>query len=594
MAKLKEALGTEVHWQIPDWHTKDQANIRIRQLLGDNARYFAPLYVTHTGYYWADADITGWTMLTDASPADRDDVETLLAGLMSAALTQYPGQHERIKHVFSHPTDDYIFFRRDASGTLDVRVTGWGFQNYHRSYGGTISETIPDLKLRNVKVCFSIDGIHQPDRHFRFFRGTKWVEAATDADGYYDFGMLGPGARIQVRDTETETERIEDIEGDTSVIDVDVTQYLTVRVIGRLDGVPVEGATAHLEYGHRQEELTLCAGVAECRLPWLGSTPCTVALVGASQSRQLDKDILNTFLFEQSTPPPARRTPVTVRVRSNGEPVQGENVSLLCGDSNTDMVTDARGSATAELAAPSVPTPCVAVARGMLQTKELADEPLYFDFDFDSDRPQQFEARLRVVDRDGNPMTGYPVSVEIEDMKSGYLTDDGGMVDLGTVESGQTMTVADGVNPAYTESYTLHYESPEYLFVLPYTTAGAAGDCLLRVIEKDGRPSAGATCILSQENSRVVGHLDPNGEMRFSSGDFTIGAGISTMLYTSRRQFPPLSFKLIDGEHEYELREVDGPTPWWKVVLEIIAVLACLYGATVLMVLFYEIFKLFL
>ena len=63
MPKLKEVLSTEVHWQVADWHTRDQANIRIRQLMGDDARYFAPVYVTHSGYYWSDAEPAGWSLL---------------------------------------------------------------------------------------------------------------------------------------------------------------------------------------------------------------------------------------------------------------------------------------------------------------------------------------------------------------------------------------------------------------------------------------------------------------------------------------------------------------------------------------------------
>ena len=86
------------------------------------------------------------------------------------------------------------------------------------------------------------------------------------------------------------------------------------------------------------------------------------------------------------------------------------------------------------------------------------------------------------------------------------------------------------------------------------------------------------TCVLQQGTSRVLAHLDENGEMRFASADFETGKEIEVYLYSHRRQFPKLGFKLEENEKEYELVEVKGPYPWWKVALEILAVLACGVG----------------
>ena len=68
-----------------------------------------------------------------------------------------------------------------------------------------------------------------------------------------------------MRDKATGKERIETVADDTSVIDVDVTEYLTVRVSARHDNVPVGGEGVKIVYGRHENELLLNQGVGECR-----------------------------------------------------------------------------------------------------------------------------------------------------------------------------------------------------------------------------------------------------------------------------------------------------------------------------------------
>ena len=523
MAKLKEVLGSEVHWQVADWHTKDQANIRIRQLLGDDARYFAPLYVTHAGYYWSDPEPDGWTLLSDA-PADmHDEVLRRIAELKQRAITRYPAQQQRIETVFACPNDDYVFVRRNDDMSLDIRITGWGFQNFHRAYGGSINETLATVKLRDVAVAFSVDGIRQAGREFSFFRGTTWADAVTGDNGLYSFGQLSPGAQLQLRDTVTGIERIVDVDENTSVIDVDVTEYLTLRVNARHDNVPVQNEEARVEYGHRTAVLTLSEGVAECRLPYLHEQECTVVLRGETQRRQLEKNVLNVFDFEFVTP--------------------------------------------------------------------VADPPEEHEEEMVDPGSLEFDAKVLVLDRQGNVVPGYPIVVDVNGSKSGYITDAEGTVAVGTVVSGEQMTVIDAVNQRVRETYTLIERQDTYVFVLPYEESDRFGDCTLRVIEKDGNPSVGTTCILAQENVRQLAHLDPNGEMRFASSAFTANKDIEVHLYSDRRTFPPLSFTLDEDEKEYEFREVSGPTPWWKIAGEILLVLVAAFAIYCLMIVFANIFS---
>ena len=517
MAKLKEVLGSEVHWQLDPWHTKDQAYTRLRMLLGDDVRYFAPVYVTHGSFYWSDPEPDGWRMLTDATSAERQDIMATLGRLRSRAEQQYPREATRIGYIFTWPNDDYVFFRRSPGGDIDVRVTGWGFANFHRAYGGGIQEDPVDDKRREVRCSFSIDGIKQPARAFKYLQGTAWADQTTDAEGFFSFGILAPGVTLRLVDAPTGKDSTVTVDEDTHDVDIDVTEYLTVRVQARHDDRPVDGEDAHLVYGHRTASMTLRNGVAECQLPWLEGKECRVELRGESQSRQLDKAQVNVFTFEFLTPPP-----------------------------------------------------------------EIVPEP---------EPAVEFNASVLVVDQDNNSVRDYPINIDLGQGAQPFLTDDYGRIDIGRVVSGNTMIVADGNNPSYNCTYTLDSNRPEYVFTLPFSSVPADGDCVLRVIEKDKRPSAGTTCILSQDDTRVMAHLDEKGEMLFDSADFKPDRKINVGLYSRRRPFPPLSFDFDETEKEYELVEVDGPTPWWKVALEILSVVGAGVGILALSAVAYGIYR---
>lgn len=169
----------------------------------------------------------------------------------------------------------------------------------------------------------------------------------------------------------------------------------------------------------------------------------------------------------------------------------------------------------------------------------------------------------------GDPMPYYPLTIECGDGSLSYLTDREGRVHLPGLVSGRTMTVADGQNPAISEVYTLDFTQRQYIFHLPYEPTDDKGDVTLRVIELSGNPAADVTCILSQNGKRLAATLDSLGEMHFGSDYFENEKDIEVDLYTPRRTFPHLKFAFNTEEKEYELREVDGPTPWWKVAGEI-------------------------
>ncbi|MDE6120676.1 MAG: hypothetical protein K2F63_02690, partial [Muribaculaceae bacterium] len=268
MPHIKDVLSSEVHWQIAGWNVRDQANARVRQIMGEDAVIFAPVYVTHGGYYWSAPDLRGWRMLSDADVATNTSVHRHLDALRRKAIERFPAQESRIEQLFTVPNDDFIFFRTTDNVT-EIRLTGWGFSNFKRAIGGQPIRDTEDCKLREITVSFIIDGIRQPDREFELRRPTGWVAMRTDADGIYSFGKQTPGTTIAVRDVSTGIERQVTVDTETGHVDIDVTEYLHLRINARHDGVAINGEHVIFHYGHRGGEAVLEQGVAEFRLPWM-------------------------------------------------------------------------------------------------------------------------------------------------------------------------------------------------------------------------------------------------------------------------------------------------------------------------------------
>lgn len=395
MPHIKEVLSSEVHWQLAGWNVRDQANARIKMLLGNDAALFAPVYVTHGGYYWSTPDTAGWRLLSDADEATAAAVRRRIEALRASVEARFPAQAEKIRLIFTVPNDDFIFFKSNGTAVPEILISGWGFANFNRARGGQPIRDVEENTLREVTLSFNIDGERQPERSFEFLKPTGWVSAATNAEGIYSFGMQNPGETISVRDGLTGIEQNLLIGPDTRHFDVDVTEFLTLRVNGTCDGNPIEGERAVFHYGHRAGEAVLEQGRADFRLPWLRDCGCTVKLRDQEQTRVLDKDSVNVFNFEFLTPQPTR-TRVEVYVSANGRPIANEPVRITHESTVRDLMTDANGLAVTEFEiAPGamVFNPVSALVRDASASEQLAFEPVRFNFDFST--PPKLSSKVK-------------------------------------------------------------------------------------------------------------------------------------------------------------------------------------------------------
>lgn len=570
MPKIKEVPSSEVHWQVSNWNVRDAANTRIKQYLGADAQYFAPVYVTHSSYYWSDSDADGWVKLPNANDDDTRRARAMIEELRSRALRKAGPRAAVIEQVFCFPNDDFIFVRRREGGELELRLTGWGFANYKRGSAATIIDTTVQQKINEITLSFTIDGKPVPRRKFSLLQGTAWVEQETGDDGIYSFGRLPQGSHIAVRDLDTGVERIVDVDENTGHIDVDVTQFVVVRITARHDGEPVGAETVTVNYGHRQLPLALDKGVTTCSLPWLEGVECDVVLRGEHQRRELRREAVNDFNFDFSTPH-IPHTRVEVFVGGDGAPIAGESVAMKVGNQDVNLVTDASGMAVYEYDLTPDKGTVAAGVRGRSEAKNAVDGTVRFDFVFDTPPAVPFTATVRVVNLSMEPLAGYPVLVDLGDGngRGAFLTDANGTVGPFNVLSGNKMQVWDGNDEKNNTVFDLVAEQQEYIFVLPYESTPNLADILVRVKLLNNQPAAGVTAIMAKGNVRITDVLDAKGETAVGSDVFTAPGEMSVDLYSSARPFPHIPVPLEKDEKEYELVEVAGPQPWWHVAGEI-------------------------
>ncbi len=570
MPKIKEVPSSEVYWQVSNWNVRDAANTRIKQYLGSDAAIFAPVFVTHSSYYWSVPDVEGWVKLPDAGEADTRRARAMIEELRVRTLRKAGTRAPIMEQVFCFPNDDFIFVRHREDADPELLLTGWGFANYKRGSASTIIDTATQQKINEISLSFSIDGHPVPRRTFSLLQGTAWVEQKTGDDGIYSFGRLPQGSHIAVRDLDTGVERIVDVDENTAHIDVDVTQFVLVRITARHDGEPVGGETANITYGHRKLPLALDNGVTTCNLPWLDEVECDVALRGEHQRRPLRREVINEFDFDFATPH-IPRTRVEVFVGGDGAPISGESVALKIGQGTVSLVTDANGMAVHEYNLTPEKETVAASVRGISDSKKAIDGTIRFEFIFDTPPKVPFTATVKVVNLSMEPLTGYPVMVDLGDGggRGAFLTDANGHIGPFNVLGGNRMQVWDGNDETNTSVFDLVPEQQEYIFVLPYESTLTLADILVRVKVLGGKPAAGVTAILSKGNVRVTGILDAQGETAVGSDVFAAPGNMEVDLYSNARPFPHIPVQLDKNEKEYELIEVAGPQPWWHVAGEI-------------------------
>lgn len=134
MPKIKQAAISEIHWKFRTWNQGADANARLRQLIGEDARSFARVSLGPTDIFWND-DAPGWICVNAATPEEQVKIDAEYRRISDILHSRAPKYADAL---LTFPNDDYLFFRFGPDGAAHLLFTGWGYSNYKKASGSAI------------------------------------------------------------------------------------------------------------------------------------------------------------------------------------------------------------------------------------------------------------------------------------------------------------------------------------------------------------------------------------------------------------------------------------------------------------------------
>jgi hypothetical protein len=103
-------------------------------------------------------------------------------------------------------------------------------------------------------------------------------------------------------------------------------------------------------------------------------------------------------------------------------------------------------------------------------------------------------------------------------------------------------------------------------------------DCInVTVIDRNYNPVRGGELQLAQGEKSRVFTLDADGSCRFGVDEFVFGETISALMsYSNKQSLGGVDFELVEEERDYVLQELKPESIWWKIMLEVLFILALL------------------
>lgn len=257
----------------------------------------------------------GWVSLAEGDPLMAQEVQQELLRRKQVILQRFGKNQAMAQKILSVPDDQYVYYKPAADGSLQIRLTAWGYR-YPERVGGGGSTGLVDPQLNKESACIHIlyDNKPLPNKEF-YLNGFK---RSTDDSGVYSIGNLPIGYKFTIQvDGQQQIVEIQQGQGN---IRIDVTLYVTIEVKATLDGQPYAGAVASLAYWGHVQNLTLdTLGTASVKLPQdpnLGA--CTISLDGDSQE-QVPVQPVTLFCFSLKSPPPVEPEPEMPEVKPEPE-----------------------------------------------------------------------------------------------------------------------------------------------------------------------------------------------------------------------------------------------------------------------------------
>lgn len=192
----------------------------------------------------------GWRSLADADPFMEAQVKKELGIRREEILSKFGSNRQMAFNVLSVPADEYIYYKADTEGGIDIKLTAWGYKYPERVDGGNMIGTIDPLAEKQPLIIkFEDDGKGLANKLFKI-NGFKRV---TDDSGEFTVGDIPVGTEFDI-EVDGESKHYIVKKGENLIL-FDVTQYSHVDVEVKVNDQPAKGMTVTVNYGSRNMTL---------------------------------------------------------------------------------------------------------------------------------------------------------------------------------------------------------------------------------------------------------------------------------------------------------------------------------------------------
>lgn len=522
MPTILKVQKEEISWQLGgvNINAGTQANTRLKENLGELASSFAPMSVTVQGYQWSAPD-TGWTPLSQASPAQADLINVLLNNLREAVHSRLQQQPKLAERILSLPSDlgKYIYFRGTGEST-QLLVAGWGFANSRRQVT-SIGRVKKDIRNNvDARIGFTIEGQLQPDFVFSIVTlGGKEKECITANDGFYNLGPQKAGVVVNVCDTSSGKRFTFKIEDGKNEYLFDVTRMMRIVISATKDGAPICDAEIRLKLHDRDMCLTTDSrGVAVTEIPFFPGDLVSAKLEDHTLS---EKAAWPEVRMEFTITSPVQETSELPEIPETPEKPETPDETVLPETVDNE-----------EAECPDIPVyPVVAIC----------------------------------MDQDGTPLPGHSLDIEYLDTEVVKAADAEGQIVLPDMPADAVVRVSDAEGMTHMRSFliTPGENILEFIIEIP------AIQNSIKISGPDGKPFSDRKIRLIQGDTELILKLDSDGSAMFDDGIFEHGADIEVRTIPETSDDIPMSFTTSPDEREYVLEQViESGKSWWRRLLD--------------------------
>ena len=321
--EIKNVRVNEIHWSI-GWNASQEANKRLKDKIGETSKYFAQLKVGNATYNWIVDTVGKWRPMGMAPDSDKSLIMEKADEIRQEVFAKLSSDENLAMKICQVPNyEEYIFYKDNDDGTIDVVITGWGFHNFKKA--GPFIETWPPRPvMHNTTIAFIVNGERQPQRPFSVVTPKMQKPDVTDEQGVRIFKEYA-GLNITLIDDATQRQFTFTTEDHDTELEFDITPKTSITVRATLDGEPLSGETVGIDYDGHHYDVELTNGEATVSDLLLKSdASCKATLRGEERIEPVSGDAPNVITFEFITPPPVVEEPV-----KEEEPVQEPVIATL-------------------------------------------------------------------------------------------------------------------------------------------------------------------------------------------------------------------------------------------------------------------------